>query len=1620
MNWKLICAGSLLSCAMLMNGADFNYIFSPERNTFDAFSPTQNYLGVLGKKIFVENKNGRVLLKTNESNCQFLGRVPFENGEVSFRFKLLWPGDISLIARADKTGYNTYRLTYLSRKKEIMLTRTGNRKAVLKIVLLPSVSDDITLALQFNGKTIVPVVNGVSYPGVPDDGSLKNGVCGFATQYYGNIELLSFAQKEQILQHPPTPAPAPAPRNRTPYKVNNARKIEPGKISFDLAKAWRKQDGSRLRISLNQFWQFAPVEKDGFGKMPEKYGFFSVPGHWREGEVTDFMYLPDGRPLAEWCGKRVSSYPAAWYRRTLNIPESFRGKKLELVFEHIKGAFRIFINGKERFHNRIDEISRQTYDVTADLIPGKENVLSVWIEGKRRAGLYGPVFLDVLPKWNFGMPSLETSVTKKELSIRFPKANFPVGGTLEFRILDDKTGKEVFSKKTACASSLKFSWIAPKLWSPEEPNLYRAEFRLRDASGAELDHSARRFGFREFRVEKGAYLLNGNPYILKLETGVPGQWTPNWHHNPVFVRRMIQLRKKMNLNAMYVSEDSGPVLYDTADELGILLIAKTKIFEHDDLNKADGKFYQDMEAYLRNDRSTGKYENHPSLVGFLIDVWYNFHTGTHNPHFVGMDQRKSMHKMFQVDGRLTERRMSDPNLIGIYSQRKDRLDRLASVYRKIFPGMEFFTGGSGQVGTIYATHMYHTWGAPLAELRTFFEAWSKDRELPLFIGEMTQPYIGAFYEIDNFHGSSRKSLFKENAARIFGNKAYEYRSVYSKRPFHDRTPGSYKFHTTEKKPSERGIYLFSSEIYLDVLNHYLSNMNLPWRMQGVNGIGNFEYESLILACHTHDLSKNALPENYSDPEYKPGKLDHGNANFPRFNVSPGSPSDLRPLAGFAPFARSMANVSLAIMNGGEDNYLQDHAFYAGSFVRKTIVILNDSMKKTTFRLVIQLRNPENRIVEERTIPVNVEAFEQKRVPVEFNLPQVCNREEWLLSVNAIPNQGNELKDSFAFQIFPMPSPIMLSPKKSLFVFDPEKSGLLTRELKIRKMGFTKLNSLNDLPKKPGILLIGRKGLSGTSSLPELKNLADLGWNILLMEQEANRSPELMKTRTRTAFINAQGHPIFNGLKDADFSNWNGSHGLEKPYGLPVAGAVWSDWGNRNMLATNVYRRPPHGNYRSLLVNGFDLFQTPLLEYVGQKGNLIASQLDMTERFQSDPVVATLFRNLIYYLDQYGTSAGRTVCFADKNGLEWLRKMKIDAKNVKALTPENLKNVSSLLIVNPDFSELKKYRFELNDFVWWGGRVFYIQLGKNFDSSWLPFTMNLTETSARGALLGRMAGDSLWANGWDNNDLYWHDLTKVPIFSGFPPDSDQTDPAVLLRRKSGSGEFIFVSITPELFGNTAATGKTSRLLSALLTSAGIPIETAPFPFLRKNDTEKKLDLSEMTWEFALDPENKGLSEGWPHGKGAGRWIKGLIADGIEVRVGQYFENFLRKEYDGYAWYRLRFDCPSGFANGNFYFIAGAIDDFDEVYLNGRQIGKTGKETPKWWESMRVYQIPDGLLKPNGNLLTVRVFDEKGQGGICKMPVMMSNTVPKTERGWKSPYLQGSARDYDYKADIIRMY
>ena len=100
-----------------------------------------------------------------------------------------------------------------------------------------------------------------------------------------------------------------------------------------------------------------------------------------------------------------------------------------------------------------------------------------------------------------------------------------------------------------------------------------------------------------------------------------------------------------------------------------------------------------------------------------------------------------------------------------------------------------------------------------------------------------------------------------------------------------------------------------------------------------------------------------------------------------------------------------------------------------------------------------------------------------------------------------------------------------------------------------------------------------------------------------------------------------------------------------------------------------------------------------------------------------------------------------------------------------------------------------------------------------------------------------------------------------------------------------------------------------------------------------------------------------------------------------------------EREGRGWYRCRFEVSDKFKGLDLVIDLGPVDDVDVTYLNGSEIGRTGRtsEEQKAWESAwnvpRRYRAPASLVRwGSENVLAVRVYSRSGMGGILREPAI----------------------------------
>lgn len=276
--------------------------------------------------------------------------------------------------------------------------------------------------------------------------------------------------------------------------------------------------------------------------------------------------------------------------------------------------------------------------------------------------------------------------------------------------------------------------------------------------------------------------------------------------------------------------------------------------------------------------------------------------------------------------------------------------------------------------------------------------------------------------------------------------------------------------------------------------------------------------------------------------------------------------------------------------------------------------------------------------------------------------------------------------------------------------------------------------------------------------------------------------------------------------------------------------------------------------------------------------------------------------------------------------------------------------------------------------------------------------------------------------------------------------------VLFGLNSAKGEDIYIKESPSeiIFGNSQIDlhfFKENGFLSAVfykplnLQVIGHGDTTSPIDIqkegqwlvekeaLREAIKERGLIL-EGKWKLALDPEDKGLQEGWyKEVYDDSKWDDFPLPSTWEkLGYNQVFSSSPSpswEPYNGYAFLRKRVIIPEDWAGKDLLLYIGAVDDFDWVYINGELIGHTGEETRNWWETSRIYTIPAKLIRFGGNNnICIRIYDRGGEGGVygpiflikkedwenLKSPVKLINYETRDVREGKQLLIRSGVGDW----------
>lgn len=335
------------------------------------------------------------------------------------------------------------------------------------------------------------------------------------------------------------------------------------------------------------------------------------------------------------------------YRRHLQVPADWQGKRILLTFEGAAHDSTVFCNGKKVGEHHCG-YTAFTVDLTDNVLYGQDNLLCVRLDSRENlnvppfgyvidymtyGGIYRDVRLEVKEKVSLSDIFVHTAIdfrlspvtaqitseialtaSDENMTIRqyyMPKST--VAAQESWRLLCEQT----ISADTACDKKIALTAAItdPLLWDTEEANLYILKTQLYQDNTL-LDETETTFGIREAVFKKDGFYLNGRKLMIR---GL------NRHQSFPYVGYAMPesmqkldadlLKKELGLNAVRTSHyPQSHYFLERCDELGLLVFTEFPGWQHigDDAWKA--------QAVANAEDMIRQYRNHPSIILWGIRI----------------------------------------------------------------------------------------------------------------------------------------------------------------------------------------------------------------------------------------------------------------------------------------------------------------------------------------------------------------------------------------------------------------------------------------------------------------------------------------------------------------------------------------------------------------------------------------------------------------------------------------------------------------------------------------------------------------------------------------------------------------------------------------------------------------------------------------------------------------------------------------------------------------------------------------------------------------------------------------------------------------------------------------
>ncbi|MHC6730390.1 glycoside hydrolase family 2 TIM barrel-domain containing protein [Segatella copri] len=401
-------------------------------------------------------------------------------------------------------------------------------------------------------------------------------------------------------------------------------------------------------LSLEGTWKFnwvanADERPTDFYKTDlddSKWNNIQMPGNWEMLGYGQPEYVNVG---FGWRGHFDQEPPAVptkdnhvgSYRREINIPANWNGKRVIAHFGSVTSNIYLYVNGKFAGYAEDSKVAAE-FDITPFLKKGKNLIAfqtfrwcdGSWCEDQDFWRLSGPARENYLYARSKDHRLLDVRV-ETDLKNNYKDGYLNItakvqGNTLAYFGLYDPDGKEVIVTGTDNVKNgvAKYQLRVKNVrkWSAETPNLYTLVVSPIQNGGMYLPYEIVqvKVGFRKVEIKNKQFLVNGLPVLLKGANR--HEIDPDEGYN-LSEQRMIQdimMMKRMNINAVRTCHyPDDPRWYDLCDKYGLYVVAEANQESHgfqygDDAAAKKPEFAKQIME--RNQHNVSMFFNHPSIV----------------------------------------------------------------------------------------------------------------------------------------------------------------------------------------------------------------------------------------------------------------------------------------------------------------------------------------------------------------------------------------------------------------------------------------------------------------------------------------------------------------------------------------------------------------------------------------------------------------------------------------------------------------------------------------------------------------------------------------------------------------------------------------------------------------------------------------------------------------------------------------------------------------------------------------------------------------------------------------------------------------------------------------------